>query len=416
LKSVMPENDNPAQPVGRERPISTTEEVLRLLGTQPHTPDDDALSNPELEQLLSSLSKGLEEGLPDSALGVEAPGPLTLEELAGVVALPLSPGEGQAAPGGRERVRTCAKCGYSNPLPACFCGMCGQGLAAGSDAPHVPKNGAKPPIATEPPKLVQLGGRTTVNEWFKAVLLGGLVLALVLVGYQQQLWRLPPLGTGIASSLTPAAPVPQATPPAQPNLAADPAPASVERPLPAVRPPSTAKPRGPALPQLPVEASPSKAAPTTDPFVAPAPSVVNREAPMRAPVIAVPVAPAELPAIIPPPSTSPVLQGALAPAPAHESTSPPVTRVSQVTPGELMFSVNPQYPPAARSARVQGAVVMHAIIGTDGSVQQLRLLSGNPLLVHAAMQAVRMWRYRPFLLDGKPVEGETDITVNFKGE
>lgn len=85
-------------------------------------------------------------------------------------------------------------------------------------------------------------------------------------------------------------------------------------------------------------------------------------------------------------------------------------------PGELIFSVNPQYPPAARSARVQGSVVMHAIIGTDGSVEQLRLISGNPLLVGAAMEAVRMWRYRPFLLDGKPVEGETDITVNFKGE
>jgi protein TonB len=59
---------------------------------------------------------------------------------------------------------------------------------------------------------------------------------------------------------------------------------------------------------------------------------------------------------------------------------------------------------------------MHAIIGTDGSVEQLRLISGNPLLVKAAMEAVKMWRYQPFLLDGKPVEGETDITINFKGE
>jgi protein TonB len=412
----MPENNNPAQPVGRARPISTTEEVLRLLGAQPHAPDDDTLNNPELEQLLGSLSKGLEEGLFDSALGVEAPG-LTLEELAGVAALPRSPGEVQAAPAVHELVRACAKCGYGNPLIACFCGMCGQELAAGSDAPNVPKNGASPLIATEPPELVQLGGRTGVSEWVKAVLLGAIVLALVLMVYQQQLWRLPLLRNWTSSSRpAPAAPVPRAAPPAQPNLVAAPAPASVQRPLPAVHPPGTAKPRRPALPQLPVAASPSKAAPTTDSFVAPAPSVVNREAPVRAPVIAVPSAPAELPAIIPPPSTSPVLQGALAPAPADGSTSPPVTRVSQVTPGELIFSVNPQYPPAARSARVQGSVVMHAIIGTDGSVQQLRLISGNPLLVRAAMEAVRMWRYRPFLLDGKPVEGETDITINFKGE
>jgi protein TonB len=415
----MPENNNPAQPVGRERPISTTEEVLRLLGAQPHAPDDDddALNNPELERLFGSLSKVLEEGLPDSALGVEAPGLLTLEELAGVVALPRSPGEVQAAPGVREQVRACAKCGYSNPQTACFCGMCGQGLAAGSDAPNVPKNGARPVIATEPPKLVQLGGRTGVSEWFRAVLLGALALVLVLVVYQQQPWRLPLLRDWTSSSLpAPAAPVPQATPPAQPNVAADPAPASVQRPLPAVHPPGTAKPPKPASPQLPVAASPSEAAPSMAPFAAPAPSAVNREAPVRAPAISAPSAPTELPAIINPPSTFPVLQGAQAAAPAHESTSPPVTRISQVIPGELIFSVNPQYPPAARSARVQGSVVMHAIIGTDGSVEQLRLISGNPLLVGAAMEAVRMWRYRPFLLDGKPVEGETDITVNFKGE
>ena len=59
---------------------------------------------------------------------------------------------------------------------------------------------------------------------------------------------------------------------------------------------------------------------------------------------------------------------------------------------------------------------MHAIIGTDGTIQQLRVISGNPLLVNAAMEAVKKWRYRPYLLGGIPVEGETDITVNFKGE
>jgi protein TonB len=59
---------------------------------------------------------------------------------------------------------------------------------------------------------------------------------------------------------------------------------------------------------------------------------------------------------------------------------------------------------------------MRVTIGTDGTVEQLRVVSGNPLLVSAAMDAVKKWRYRPFLLGGQPVEGDTTITVKFKGE
>jgi periplasmic protein TonB len=418
LKSVMPDNNNPAHPVGRQKTVSTTDEVLRLLGAQQRALDDE-LNNPELEQLLGTLSKGFEEGLPESALGVEAPGLLTLEELAGVAAPPRSPAKTRAAPSVREPVKACAKCGYGNPLTARFCGMCGQGLAAGSDVPDVPKDGASPRIATEPPKLVQLGGRTGASEWVKAVLLGALILALVLVVYQQQLWRLPLLGNWISNSLSaPAAPVLQATPPAQPNPASNPAPASVQAPLPAAHPPGTTKPTKPTLPhpRPRAEVSPGEAALIAGSSAAPTSRVVNRESPVLAPAISTARSASELPSILNAPGTFPALMSTRTPAPAHESASPPKTRGSQVTPGELIFSVNPEYPPAARNARVQGSVIMHAVIGTDGSVQQLRLISGNPLLVRAAMAAVRLWRYRPYLLDGKPIEGETDITVNFKGE
>jgi protein TonB len=256
--------------------------------------------------------------------------------------------------------------------------------------------------------------RSSGRGW-KIACLALLCCALGLAVYEQQLWRSPLLRDWISSFL--AAPVPRATPPTPANLPDAPTPDSVERSLPTVHSPgTTAKPPKQPLPQSPIEASPSEAAPTTESSAAPTPSEVNRESPERAPAIPPPAGPAELPAIIKPPSASPVLQGARAPAPAHESASPPVTRVSQVIPGALIFKVNPEYPAAARSARVQGSVVMHAIIGTDGSVQQLRLRSGNPLLVSAAMEAVKKWRYRPFLLDGNPVEGETVITVNFKGE
>jgi protein TonB len=76
--------------------------------------------------------------------------------------------------------------------------------------------------------------------------------------------------------------------------------------------------------------------------------------------------------------------------------------------------VPPVYPPDARAARVQGAVVLAAIIGQDGSVQSLRVVSSaSPLLEKAALDAVKQWRYRPYLLNGNPVEVDTQITVNF---
>jgi periplasmic protein TonB len=89
-------------------------------------------------------------------------------------------------------------------------------------------------------------------------------------------------------------------------------------------------------------------------------------------------------------------------------------RVSQgVSVGRLINKVEPVYPPLARNARVQGQVVLTAIISRDGTIQDLRVLSGHPLLVQAALDAVRQWRYKPFLLSGEPVEVETTVTVNF---
>jgi periplasmic protein TonB len=73
----------------------------------------------------------------------------------------------------------------------------------------------------------------------------------------------------------------------------------------------------------------------------------------------------------------------------------------------------PSYPALAKQARIQGAVVLHAIIDKDGNVTQLEVVSGHPLLVQAALQAVKQWRYQPTQLNGEPVEVDTTITVNF---
>jgi TonB family protein len=90
-------------------------------------------------------------------------------------------------------------------------------------------------------------------------------------------------------------------------------------------------------------------------------------------------------------------------------------RVSQaVTQSMSVSKVQPVYPPDARAARVQGSVVMAAIIAKDGSVQSLRVVSSaSPMLEQAALDAVKQWKYRPYLLNGNPVEVDTQITVNF---
>jgi periplasmic protein TonB len=88
-------------------------------------------------------------------------------------------------------------------------------------------------------------------------------------------------------------------------------------------------------------------------------------------------------------------------------------RISTLSEGALLHRVQPVYPPNARATRTQGPVVLAALIDTDGRIINLRLVSGHPLLVNAAMDAVKQWRYRPYILNSQPIEVETQITVVF---
>lgn len=99
------------------------------------------------------------------------------------------------------------------------------------------------------------------------------------------------------------------------------------------------------------------------------------------------------------------------PAPRPSLTS--VRLTSQITEGLLIRKVTPSYPKLAMIARQQGSVILEATIARDGSIENLRAVSGPPLLLGAAIDAVRQWRYRPYLLNNQPVEVETQITVNF---
>jgi TonB family protein len=147
-----------------------------------------------------------------------------------------------------------------------------------------------------------------------------------------------------------------------------------------------------------------------------------------APAVHAPVASASV-------SSTPAIHAAIVPAPAVRAAvaDAPVLPVQQqsqpaaqttdpseamhvsaaVIAGNLLTRVDPIYPEIARAAKVEGAVVLHAIIGKDGSMQSLTAISGPEMLTGAALDAVKDWKYRPYLLNGEPVEVDTTITVNF---
>ena len=109
--------------------------------------------------------------------------------------------------------------------------------------------------------------------------------------------------------------------------------------------------------------------------------------------------------IVPPPPPGRPVEPAPANAPIHIGGA--------VQSAKLINRTMPRYPPLARQARVQGRVLLEAIIGEDGPIQKLRAISGHPLLVPAALLAVKQWRYRPTLLNGQPVPVITQVEVRF---
>jgi protein TonB len=109
---------------------------------------------------------------------------------------------------------------------------------------------------------------------------------------------------------------------------------------------------------------------------------------------------------VPDGGTRPVMP--VAPKPATK-----VFRTSTILQGSLIRRVEPTYPPLARQARIQGTVVLAAVISKAGTIDNLRLVSGHPMLAGAAIDAVSQWRYRPYILNGDVIEVETQITVNF---
>jgi TonB family protein len=111
------------------------------------------------------------------------------------------------------------------------------------------------------------------------------------------------------------------------------------------------------------------------------------------------------------PAKSP--QGAKPAPPPSGSSSQQGSVSGSVQPAVLIKQVPPQYPPIAKAAKITGVVRLHVTIGTDGSVKEVSVIWGNPILAQAAVDAVRQWRYSPVLRNGKPTEAETEASINF---
>jgi protein TonB len=109
-----------------------------------------------------------------------------------------------------------------------------------------------------------------------------------------------------------------------------------------------------------------------------------------------------------------IIGGTGAGLPPPPKVTPKSIRVGgNVAQANLIHQVTPQYPAIAKTAHISGTVLLHAIIGKDGTVQDLQYISGPPLLMRSAMDAVRQWRYKPTLLNGDPVDVDTTISVVF---
>jgi periplasmic protein TonB len=108
-----------------------------------------------------------------------------------------------------------------------------------------------------------------------------------------------------------------------------------------------------------------------------------------------------------------VIGGVGAAPPPPKPTQQRIRQGGQVQAAKLVNKVQPMYPPLARQTRISGTVRLHAIIAKNGSVEQLEVISGHPLLVQAALDAVRQWKYQPTTLNGENVEVDTTIDVIF---
>lgn len=409
-------DDKASLPDVPKEPRSTTDEVLNLLREEVSAAKvDDPLNNPELEQLFGKLSKATDGEGAQQEPADAAEGMLTLEEIA-LGAAGVTPPVFIAV--------SCPQCGSPNAKLARFCAMCGHELRPITVPRKVSADtAARPSVSHKSAGVTTPSLRPTSSDSVRIWKLGCVVLVcvvLALIANQQHWWQLlsfrrssPPARTATAPAETVSHPtITQAQPPAPANAKQEIA--AVQQPNNALKAQKNAAANKRTSKQDSTQTLPSSPRQSQSPVVegkryetmiAGGNTRITREP--------------EAENTNAPPLNSVLPSDATASAASlldPKSLPTPPAKISHVTPGALINKVAPVYPASARSVHASGPVTMRATIGKDGRVQQIHVVSGNPLLARAATDAVQQWRYRPAMLDGQPVETETNITINFKAE
>jgi protein TonB len=318
-----------------------------------------------------------------------------------------------------------------------FSSTFGQAAAAAPAPAREPEKEHIAPV--EPPTFSSFGSGAEKQDSdgggkTKLIAIAAIVLVVAAGGYFG--WtkmHSAPSATIPAPQMT-TAPAASTTAPAAPEQTATPATESATAPqqdLSTVKPSSqpTSVPASVSTPNITLSTS-SSPAKSSSPAEVPAPKntlsskpeealVVKSEshkASAPAPEVAEPVQPPSAVGLVATSdSTAKALNGLISGPTSAVSAPVNSLKVSQgVAQGLQIKRVQPEYPAAARQSRIQGAVELQATIGKDGSISSLKQLSGDRVLGRAALDAVKQWKYRPYLLDGQPVEIQTQITVNFK--
>jgi periplasmic protein TonB len=302
-----------------------------------------------------------------------------------------------------------------------------------SPEPH--KEAESPQL--EAPAFASLGAKYGENgsgSAKKTILIAAVLVAAAALAYVGWTRMQPVNGTPVAQKLT--APVQAAPAPAQPPVPQavppSPSPAQDAAPITSAQP-DTPQPieQGPDITLSTSETRPP--APRKSTSIIASNTVVRAQSNANPPALLVvknqiskptPPTPAQ------PEAAAPLAPGSLAPSNASDQAisgimsttaanlpqpAPEKLKVSQgVSQGLLIKSVPPDYPAVAKQMRIQGDVELQASIGKDGSITGVKLLSGDAVLAHAAIAAVKQWKYKPYYLDDQPVEIQTQITVKFK--
>jgi protein TonB len=246
----------------------------------------------------------------------------------------------------------------------------------------------------------------------KKILIGAVVLvALAALGYFGWTWVSQRKATTSPTPVSVIQPSSEATPSVATPAPVVPAPSTaVSQPasIPASQAPVKTEKSG-AVPRIEINSEPETKAPTVAPLVVKSKpgqkkaTADDAGSPLPNPLAVADANPNTLNSLVAPSAAKP-----------QQPTLATLNISQGISQGLLIKRVEPKYPPLAQTMHVQGAVILDATISREGNISNLKLVKGDQVLAHAAIEAVRQWRYKPYYLNGKPVEVQTQITINFK--